>query len=198
VTRGVASDHKLLHQIDSRLYPKPRALSRKIDAVRAFGDHPFQMVLSDKAHDVRGRLRNLNDLNSIIRHDNLAEDLTAFSERKLQYEIKLDGYRMIAVRNAKPEIYSRLKNSVTRKFPYIAEALTSLPEGTVLDGELVALDAAGKPDFNLLQNFRSAESHIFYFVFDILAHEGRSLRTSQILQAACRPPDTPWALQNRV
>jgi len=79
------------------------------------------------------------------------------------------------VRNAKPEIYSRLKNSVTKKVPYIAEALTSLAEGTVLDGELVALDAAGMPDFNLLQNFRSAESHILYFVFDILAHEGRSL-----------------------
>jgi DNA ligase D-like protein (predicted ligase) len=90
------------------------------------------------------------------------------------YEIKLDGYRMIAVRG-KPEIYSRLKNSNTSKFPEIAAALTSLAEGTVLDGELVALNAEGKPDFNLLQNFRSAEAFIVYFVFDILAHQGRSL-----------------------
>jgi bifunctional non-homologous end joining protein LigD len=45
------------------------------------------------------------------------------------YEIKLDGYRMLAVRNAKTELYSRLKNSNTKKFPYIAEALTSLPRG---------------------------------------------------------------------
>jgi len=86
---------------------------------------------------------------------------------------------MIGVRNAKPEICSRLKNSVTRKFPYIAEATTSLLEGTVLDGELVALDAAGKPDFNLLQNFRSAESHILY-------SSSTSLRTKVDLYGSCR------------
>jgi len=81
---------------------------------------------------------------------------------------------MIAVRGAKLEIYSRLKNSTTKRFPRIAEALDSLPQGTVIDGELVALNAEGKPDFNLLQNYKSAEL-LVYFVFDILMHEGRSL-----------------------
>jgi DNA ligase D-like protein (predicted ligase) len=90
------------------------------------------------------------------------------------YEIKLDGYRMVAVRGAKTEIYSRLKNSTTKKFPLIAEALDSLPQGTVIDGELVALNAEGKPDFNLMQNYKSAE-FLVYFVFDILMDEGRSL-----------------------
>jgi DNA ligase D-like protein (predicted ligase) len=90
------------------------------------------------------------------------------------YEIKLDGYRMIAVRGAKTEIYSRLKNSTTKKFPQIAEALDPLPQRTVIDGELVALNAEGKPDFNLMQNYKSAE-FLVYFVFDILMHEGRSL-----------------------
>ena len=79
---------------------------------------------------------------------------------------------MIAVRNDKPELYSRLKNSNTRKFPEIAEALTSLPHGTVIDGELVAIDNDGRPDFNLLQNYRSSEAHLVYFAFDILAHKG--------------------------
>jgi ATP-dependent DNA ligase len=46
---------------------------------------------------------------------------------------------------------------------------------TVVDGELVALGPDGRPDFNLLQNFRSAESRILYYAFDILVHEGRSL-----------------------
>jgi DNA ligase D-like protein (predicted ligase) len=90
------------------------------------------------------------------------------------YEIKLDGYRMMVVRGAKLEIYSRLKNSTTKKFPQIAEALDSLPEGTVIDGELVALNAEGKPDFNLMQNYKSAQ-FLVYFVFDILMHEGRSM-----------------------
>src|ERR1700747_2269546 len=91
------------------------------------------------------------------------------------YEIKLDGYRMNVVCNDKPELYSRLKNSNTRKFPEIAEALTSLPHGTVIDGELVAIDNDGRPDFNLLQNYRSSEDHLAYFAFDILVHKGKSL-----------------------
>jgi len=45
----------------------------------------------------------------------------------------------------------------------------------VLDGELAALDAEGRPDFNLLQNYRSAAARLMYFVFDILIHKGRSL-----------------------
>ena len=33
----------------------------------------------------------------------------------------------------------------------------------------------GKPNFNLLQNFKSAESHITYYAFDVLMHKGRDL-----------------------
>jgi bifunctional non-homologous end joining protein LigD len=45
----------------------------------------------------------------------------------------------------------------------------------VIAGEVVALNDSGHPDFNLLQNFRSAASHIHYFVFDLLIHKGRDL-----------------------
>jgi bifunctional non-homologous end joining protein LigD len=45
---------------------------------------------------------------------------------------------------------------------------------------VVALDAAGRSDFNLLQNFRSAESSIHYFAFDILALKGKSLLQSPL------------------
>jgi len=74
-------------------------------------------------------------------------------------EFELDGYRMIAVLSDKPELYSRLKGSNTRKFPEITTTLTSLPHGTVTDGELVAIDNDGRPDFNLLQNYRSSEAY---------------------------------------
>jgi hypothetical protein len=85
------------------------------------------------------------------------------------YEIKLDGYRLEAVRSGgKTTLYSRRQNVLTQRFPYIAAALGSLPAGTVIDGELVALGPDGRPDFNLLQNFRSAESRIVYYAFDIL------------------------------
>jgi DNA ligase D-like protein (predicted ligase) len=92
------------------------------------------------------------------------------------YEIKLDGYRLEVVRSAgKTTLYSRRQNVFNQKFPYIAEALNGLPNETVIDGELVAIGQDGRPDFNLLQNFRSAESRIHYYAFDILVHKGQRL-----------------------
>jgi bifunctional non-homologous end joining protein LigD len=64
---------------------------------------------------------------------------------------------------------------LNEKFGYIADALDKLPDETVLDGELVAMDEEGKSDFNLLQNFRSAELKIHYYAFDVLAHKGIGL-----------------------
>lgn len=61
------------------------------------------------------------------------------------------------------------------RFPYIASALKGLPDETVIDGELVALASDGRPNFNLLQNYRSAESHIIYYVFDVMTLKGRDL-----------------------
>jgi DNA ligase D-like protein (predicted ligase) len=95
---------------------------------------------------------------------------------KWTYEIKLDGYRLEVVRRGRETtLYSRRQNVLNQKFPHIAAALKDLPDDTVIDGEVVALGADGKPDFNLLQNFRSAESHIHYYAFDILIHKGRCL-----------------------
>jgi ATP-dependent DNA ligase len=92
------------------------------------------------------------------------------------YEIKLDGYRLEAVRSAgRTNPYSRRRNVLNHKFPYIATALKDLPDDTVIDGELVALGPDGRPDFNLLQNFRSAESRIIYYAFDVLIHRQRNL-----------------------
>jgi ATP-dependent DNA ligase len=45
----------------------------------------------------------------------------------------------------------------------------------VIDGELVAIDESGRPDFNLLQNFRSAASRIQYHVFDLPCLKGRDM-----------------------
>jgi bifunctional non-homologous end joining protein LigD len=71
-------------------------------------------------------------------------------------------------------LYSRRGIDLTKRFDYIAEALKSLPDETVIDGELVALDEEGRPNFNLLQNFRSSASHIAFYAFDILVHQDKS------------------------
>src|SRR6516225_2508259 len=92
------------------------------------------------------------------------------------YEIKLDGFRVEAVRTENRVIlYSKQGKLLTSQFMPIAFELEKLPPGTVIDGELVALDRDGVPRFNLLQNYRSASAHLMYFVFDILMHKGKDV-----------------------
>ncbi|HTF66990.1 MAG TPA: RNA ligase family protein [Edaphobacter sp.] len=92
------------------------------------------------------------------------------------YELKLDGYRIEAVKTGgKVTLYSRRGTDLSNRFEYVASALASLPEETVIDGELVALDEQGKPNFNLLQNSRSAESHIMFYAFDVLVRRREDL-----------------------
>jgi bifunctional non-homologous end joining protein LigD len=75
------------------------------------------------------------------------------------YELKLDGYRIEAVKSGgKVTLYSRCGTDLSPRFEYVTSALDILPDETVIDGEIVALDEQGRPNFNLLQNFRSAES----------------------------------------
>jgi DNA ligase D-like protein (predicted ligase) len=92
------------------------------------------------------------------------------------YELKLDGYRIEAVKTGgKVTLYSRRGTDLSNRFEYVASALASLPDETVIDGELVALDEQGKPNFNLLQNSHSAESHIMFYAFDALVRRREDL-----------------------
>ena len=92
------------------------------------------------------------------------------------YEIKLDGYRAQAVKSDENlTLFSRRRKSFNPQFPHIVEALSGLPENTVIDGEVLALDESGRPDFNRLQNFRAEATHIHYFVFDLLVYQNRDL-----------------------
>ena len=70
-----------------------------------------------------------------------------------QYEAKLDGYRALAVKSAGTiTLLSRRNNSLSSEFPELMEALKAMPDDTVIDGEIVALDPSGKPSFNKLSN----------------------------------------------
>jgi bifunctional non-homologous end joining protein LigD len=91
------------------------------------------------------------------------------------YEIKLDGYRAIAVKSGRISLYSRRKKSFNSQYPFLVEALSDLPDDTVVDGEVVALDDAGRPKFHLLQQFRSQAPRIRYFIFDLLIFKGHDL-----------------------
>jgi bifunctional non-homologous end joining protein LigD len=55
------------------------------------------------------------------------------------------------------------------------KALAHLPDETVIDGEVVALDENGRPSFNILQNHGSSGAPIIYYAFDVLILEGRDV-----------------------
>jgi bifunctional non-homologous end joining protein LigD len=91
------------------------------------------------------------------------------------YELKYDGFRAVcALTDGELAMWSRNELDLEPRFPRIAEALRKLkvPE-VVLDGEIVALDAAGVPRFQLLQ---SGEHREVLFVFDVIWYDGHDLR----------------------
>jgi bifunctional non-homologous end joining protein LigD len=60
------------------------------------------------------------------------------------------------------------------------KALMSLPDETVVDGEVVAMDASGRPSFNALQNYGLSKVSVFYYLFDVLVLAGRNVRSQPL------------------
>jgi bifunctional non-homologous end joining protein LigD len=103
------------------------------------------------------------------------------------YEIKFDGYRMLA-RIGGPKdvrILTRRGNDWTPRFPALQRELLAarLPPGWY-DGEIVMLDAGGKPDFHALQNAIEGGRNdaIVYYLFDTPYCEGHDLRRVPVEQ----------------
>lgn len=93
------------------------------------------------------------------------------------YELKLDGYRAIAFKNGGTlHLRSRNDNDFSQRYAPVMKGLARLPAETVLDGEVVAVDESGRPDFQLLQNHGSSGAPLVYFVFDVMIHAGTDMR----------------------
>src|SRR5580704_16417232 len=88
------------------------------------------------------------------------------------YELKLDGYRALAIKaGGKVQLRSRNDKDFNARYPGLAKPLGSMPDETVLDGEVVALDESGRPSFNALQN-RGHGEPLHFFIFDLLVLKG--------------------------
>jgi bifunctional non-homologous end joining protein LigD len=102
------------------------------------------------------------------------------------YEMKWDGIRAIAtIRGDELTLRSRNGLDLTPSYPELAELRQAVTGDAVLDGEIVALDATGRPSFGTLQKRMGVTSQrdvdrarlatpVHFFVFDVLSLRGRS------------------------
>ena len=98
-------------------------------------------------------------------------------------ELKLDGYRALAIKSGgKVQLRSRNDNDFNLRYPGIVKALAPMPDETVIDGEVVALDEHGRPSFNTLQNHGSAGVPLHFFIFDLLMLDGRDVMAEPLLK----------------
>jgi bifunctional non-homologous end joining protein LigD len=94
------------------------------------------------------------------------------------HEIKFDGYRVqLRVEDGAAALKTRKGLDWTDKFPAIAKQGSGLPDA-LIDGEIVALNPEGAPDFSTLQAAIAdgKTSHLIFFAFDLLFAGGMDLR----------------------
>jgi bifunctional non-homologous end joining protein LigD len=123
-----------------------------------------------------------------------ARDASKLRSDQHVYELKLDGVRILAEKHGdEVALFYRKGRSATASYPELARALRALPpEHLLLDGEVVAYDAHGRPDFQrLAQRFSVTRPHevkramqqvaVSYVAFDLLALDGLSLLALPLL-----------------
>ena len=142
---------------------------------------------------IRTELASLGALRKEVKPDTvqlmLAEPRDrAFSGAGWLFELKLDGYRVLAARDGAPRLLSRNGNDLSATFPEVIRAIRALPlERLLLDGEVVALDDGGRPSFQRLQQrgqlrrpldirHAAVQWPVTFFAFDLLAFEDFDLR----------------------
>jgi DNA ligase 1 len=107
-----------------------------------------------------------------------------FDDNSYITELKLDGFRTIWTKfDDKVRIYTRHNNEITSKFPELVNV--PVPNGTVLDGEIVVTDQKGRPDFEAtMERFMSKKSghEISFSVFDIIYFNGEKVTSLPLLE----------------
>ncbi len=99
-----------------------------------------------------------------------------FDNENWLFEIKWDGYRAISEKKKnKVLLYSRNGINFKSTYPLVVDQLKNIKADAVLDGEIVVLDADGKPDFQFLQHYSENRNRpIQYCVFDLLKLNGKN------------------------
>ena len=104
------------------------------------------------------------------------------------HEIKFDGYRVqLRVEDGEARLRTRKGLDWTDKFGSIAKEGSALPD-VLIDGEIVALDQHGAPDFSTLQAAISdgKTDDLIFYAFDLLFAEGQDLRRLPLRERKAR------------
>ena len=104
------------------------------------------------------------------------------------HEIKFDGYRVqLRVQDGRVGLRTRKGIDWTDKFGAIAREAASLPDA-IIDGEIVALDRNGAPDFAALQAALAERDteHLVFYVFDLLFVGDADLRSLALTERKAR------------
>ena len=89
------------------------------------------------------------------------------------------GSQMIKIRE---KITLRFRKvDYTKEFPLLVEALAGIDQDVILDGEVVALNDQGLPDFQTLQNYKKG-AQLKYYVFDLLYLDGYDLSRLELMK----------------
>jgi bifunctional non-homologous end joining protein LigD len=108
------------------------------------------------------------------------------------YEPKLDGYRALLMKDGTQiHLLSRNEKDLTPMYPGVAAAGLRLnARQVVIDGEIVALAADGRPSFQALQHRAAHPKHlIVYYAFDVLYLNGRDLMGEPLVGRRSRLPE---------
>lgn len=99
-----------------------------------------------------------------------------FDDKDWIFELKYDGYRIMAFIDEGVRLYSRNRLLYNDRFKELVPRLRRIGKKAVLDGEVVVLDDRGRPDFQLLQeHIKDGRGAAVYFVFDVLYYDGYDL-----------------------
>ena len=107
------------------------------------------------------------------------------------HEVKFDGYRLqLRVQDGEATLRTRKGLDWTEKFAAIAKVAAKLPD-CIIDGEAVALDRHGAPDFAALQAALSEgkSQDLVFFAFDLLFADGADLRSLSLEDRKTRLKD---------
>ena len=117
-----------------------------------------------------------------------------FSSAEYLFEVKWDGLRCVLFRDPDGDVHlkDRGLNDLTAVLPEVTAAAKRVPPGTVLDGEVVATDTDGRPDYPRLRRRLAAgatmrnEVPTAYLAFDALYLEGRPLMRQPVVRRRAR------------